>query len=132
MKSPHLIDFSLKIDDLFYYLCCLVNNKRGGGFWEIAALLVDWVNACDRYSRAGILGLPYCLPVQYLRLYCQIPHISVPLAALFYFCSPPYYLCVTHHTFIVYQLLYWKMCLSLNFVNRNLNLIMIWDMNFKF
>lgn len=130
MKSPHLIDFSLKIDDLFHYLCCLISNKREGVseklqlYWLVVLMPVT--------GTAGQGFWDYCLPVQYLCLYNQIPHISVPLAALFYFCSPPYYLCVTHHTFIEYQILYWKMCLSLNFVNRNLNLIMIGDMNFKF
>lgn len=123
MRSPHLIDFSLKIDDLFYYLCCLISNKREG---VSEKLQLYWlVELMPVTGTAGQGFWDYCLPAQYLRLYYQIPHISVPLAALFYFCSPPYYLCVTHHTFIEYQILYSKMCLSLNFVNRNLNLIMI-------
>lgn len=126
MKSPFLIDFSLKIDDILLSLLRLISNKREG-----VSKKLQLCGLIELMPVTGTAGLDYRPPV---------PASLLPDST--HFCSSILLPCfISAHLYIIFCYASYLHCISItllkyvsfmNFVNRSLNLIMIGDMNFKF
>lgn len=127
MKSPFLIDFSVKIDDLFYYLCCVWLVIKGRGFLRNCSFVRGLIELMPVTGTAG-LGLPSTSPCVFVTRFHTFLFLLLPcfISAHLYiiFCYASYLHCIS--------ITLLKYVSFMNFVNRSLNLIMIGDMNFKF
>lgn len=125
MKSPFLIDFSLKIDDILLSLLHLISNKREGVSKKLQ--LCGLIELMPVTGTAG-LGLPSTSPCVFVTRFHTFLFLLLPcfISAHLYiiFCYASYLHCIS--------ITLLKYVSFMNFVNRSLNLIMIGDMNFKF